>query len=75
MSKPTMPKRRWSAEEVSQWYEKNGAVTYANQDDANWVVRKPKSLSWTVNWANPKAIGFLAVLTAAVCILTALIIP
>lgn len=32
-----------------------GAFTYSNKEDANIVVKKPRSEGWTVNWANPKA--------------------
>ena len=48
-------KRKWTAEEVKQWYLLTGAVTYANPEDLNVVVRKPRSQGLTVNWANPRA--------------------
>lgn len=48
-------KRKWTAEEVSQWYRDTGALTYANPYDLNIVVKKPRSEGYTVNWANPKA--------------------
>ena len=58
-------KRKWTEEEVKQWYRDTGAFTYANRENRNVVVRKPRSLGWTVNWANPKAylmqLGILAV--------------
>ena len=58
-------KRKWTEKEVKQWYLLTGAVTYANREDGNLVVRKPRSLGLTVNWANPKAYllmgGILAV--------------
>ena len=40
----TQKKRKWTAEEVTRWYQQTGAITYANPEDANWVVRKPRSL-------------------------------
>ena len=48
-------KRKWTAEEVQQWYRDTGAITYYNTRDLNIVVRKPNGYGWTVNWANPKA--------------------
>lgn len=36
-----MDKRKWTAEEVQQWYRDTGAVTYANPEDWNIVVKKP----------------------------------
>lgn len=50
-----MRKRKWTPEEVRQWYMLTGAATYCNRDDANIVVRKPNDMGWTANWANPKA--------------------
>lgn len=48
-------KRKWTAEEVQQWYLDTGTRTYANPEDLNIVVKKPKREGLTVNWANPKA--------------------
>ena len=48
-------KRKWTAEEVQQWYLDTGARTYANPEDLNIVVKKPRREGLTVNWANPKA--------------------
>ena len=48
-------KRKWSAQEVKEWYQATGAITYCNKEDANIVIKKPRSEGWTVNWANPKA--------------------
>lgn len=66
-------KRKWAAEEVKQWYQDAGAFTYANPDDLNIVVKKPRSEGLTVNWANPKAYlllgGILAVVFAIVYLL------
>ena len=55
MAKRTSNKRKWTAEEVQQWYRDTGAFTYANPDDLNIVVKKPGREGLTVNWANPKA--------------------
>ena len=55
MAKRTSNRRKWTAEEVQQWYRDTGAFTYANPDDLNIVVKKPRREGLTVNWANPKA--------------------
>ena len=55
MAKQTSHKRKWTSEEVQQWYRDTGAFTYANPDDLNIVVKKPRREGLTVNWANPKA--------------------
>ena len=55
MAKRNSSKRKWAAEEVQQWYEDTGAFTYANPDDLNIFVKKPRREGLTVNWANPKA--------------------
>ncbi len=66
-------KRKWTKEEVKQWYQDTGAFTYANPDDLNIVVKKPRSEGLTVNWANPKAYlllgAILAVVFAVVCLM------
>lgn len=59
-------KRKWTAEEVKQWYNNTGAVTYANPDDLNIVVKKPRSEGLTVNWANPKSYILLSVILAVI---------
>lgn len=58
-------KRKWTKEEVSAWYEETKAITYANPEDANLMVRKPNSLGWTLNWANPKS--YLVIAAVFVC--------
>lgn len=58
-------RRKWTAEEVKQWYNDTGAVTYANPGDLNIIVKKPQSEGLTVNWANPKSFLLLAVILAA----------
>ncbi|WP_290571313.1 hypothetical protein [Agathobaculum sp.] len=55
MANKTSNKRKWTAEEVQQWYRDTGTFTYANPDDLNVVVKKPRREGLTVNWANPKA--------------------
>jgi len=55
MTNKTPGKRKWTEKEVRQWYQDTGAFTYANPDDWNVVVKKPRSEGWTVNWANPRA--------------------
>ena len=55
MANKTSGKRKWTAEEVRQWYRDTGAFTYANPDDLNIVVKKFGREGLTVNWANPKA--------------------
>ena len=61
-----MKKRKWSAEEVRQWYFLNNTNFYSNKEDGNIVVRKPKSLGWTVNWANPWAYAMQGAVLAVV---------
>lgn len=48
-------KRKWTTQEVKEWYQATGALTYCNKEDANIIVKKPRSEGWTVNWANPIA--------------------
>ena len=48
-------KRKWTAEEVQQWYQATKSFTYCNPNDANILVKKPNREGYTVNWANPKA--------------------
>ncbi|MBE6951615.1 MAG: hypothetical protein E7451_09810 [Ruminococcaceae bacterium] len=73
MAEKASNKRKWSAEEVQQWYRDTGAFTYANPDDLNIIVKKPRSEGVTVNWANPKAYllqgAILAVVFAIICLL------
>ena len=66
MANRTSNKRKWTAEEVQQWYQDTGAFTYANPDDLNIVVKKPRSEGLTVNWANPKAYLLLGGILAVV---------
>ncbi len=73
MTNKTPGKRKWTEEEVKQGYQDTGAFTYANPDDLNIVVKKPRSEGLTVNWANPKAYlllgAILAVVFAVVCLM------
>lgn len=55
MTKQNSNKRKWTPKEVQQWYRDTGAFTYANPDDLNIIVKKPRREGLTVNWANPKA--------------------
>ena len=59
-------KRKWTDEEVRQWYQDTGAVTYSNPEDRNLIAPGHERNKLTVNWANPKAylviVGLLAVL-------------
>lgn len=66
----TAKKRKWTPEEVRQWYAARGARSYRNPEDGNWVVRKPASLGWTVNLANPKTWYFLAGVLAAILLIS-----
>lgn len=66
MTNNTTSKRKWTAEEVMQWYRDTGAFTYANPDDLNIVVKKPRSEGYTVNWANPKAYILQGIILAVV---------
>lgn len=59
-------KRKWTTEEVKQWYQDTGAFTYANPNDLNIIVKKPHSEGLTINWANPKAYLLLGVILAIV---------
>ena len=66
MAKRNSDKRKWTAEEVQQWYRNTGAFTYANPDDLNIIVKKPRRHGFTVNWANPKAYLLQGVILAVV---------
>lgn len=66
MTNQTSKKRKWTAEEVKRWYQNNRAFTYANPDDLNIIVKKPRSEGFTVNWANPKAYLLLGAILAVV---------
>ena len=66
MTNNTTSKRKWTAEEVRQWYRDTGALTYANPYDLNIVVKKPRSEGYTVNWANLKAYILQGIILAVV---------
>lgn len=66
MDNKTSDKRKWTAEEVRQWYRDTRAFIYYNPDDSNIVVKKPKREGLTVNWANPKAYLLQGVILALV---------
>ncbi len=59
-------KHKWSESEVRQWYRNNSGVIYANSEDLNIVVKKPRSEGLTLNFANPKAYFLLGTILAAV---------
>lgn len=67
--KHSKEKKKWTAEEVKQWYIATNAFTYANPEDANIVVKKPRSEGLTVNWANPKSYLLLGAILAVVFII------
>lgn len=72
MANKALNKRKWTEEEVQQWYRDTGAFTYCNPDDLNVVVKKPRREGLTVNWANPKAYllqGVILVLVLAIVVL------
>ncbi|MBR3840891.1 MAG: hypothetical protein IKM20_07140 [Erysipelotrichales bacterium] len=48
-------KRKWTVEEVEDWYKKKGMLVYYNPSDLNMIVKKSWGNGYTVNWANPKA--------------------
>ena len=62
-------KRKWTDEEVRQWYQDTGEVIYSNPEDRNVIVPGLKGNKLTVNWANPKAYLVIAGLLAVVQIL------
>ena len=64
-------KRKWTAEEVQQWYRNAKTFIYYNPNDLNTVVKKARRKGFTVNWANPKAYLLLVTLLALVfvCVL------
>lgn len=67
--KNDVPQKKWTAEEVKQWYKDTDAFTYINPNDLNVVVKKPRSEGLTVNWANPKAYSLLGIILAIVFII------
>ncbi len=72
MVQKTSNKRKWTAEEVQQWYRDAGAVTYVNPDDLNIIVKKRSGAALTVNWANPKTYllqGIILVVYAVIYLL------
>ena len=44
-------KRKWTTQEVKEWYQATGALTYCNKEDANIIVKKPFLLSEDVTAA------------------------
>ena len=62
-------KRKWTPEEVRQWYDRHGLYVYCNPEDGNWIVRKAWGLGWTMNLANPRTWLFLAGVLAVLLLL------
>jgi Predicted membrane protein len=52
-----MSKRKWSKEEVEQYRQIHGAFLYFNKEDSNIFIPKAYGIGWTINWANPIALG------------------
>lgn len=48
-------KYKWNQEEIRQWYDANplaaGRNTDSHREDTNLIVRNPRSMDWTLNWA------------------------
>ena len=65
MAEKTHRKRKWTEEEVRQWYRDTGAVVYDNPADGNLFVKKNRNTGAAVNWGNPWAY-LLHLLPAAV---------
>ena len=68
MAEKTPRKRKWTGEEVRQWYEATGASTYHNREDRNLFVKNRSNTGADVNWGNPWAyvlVTGLAALAAA----------
>lgn len=53
MSKKSGKRRKWTKEEVCQWYRETGAVTYDNPEDRNVFVPNHRGTGSDVNWGNP----------------------
>lgn len=70
MKNPTPCKRKWTENEIRQWYREHPALTclntYANPEDSNILVKKPRGQGYTINFANPKACLLLIAFLAAV---------
>ena len=62
-------KHKWTPEEVQFWYRGRKSQNYCNPEDTNWVVRKPRSLGWTMNLANKKTWWFLAGVACAMLLI------
>lgn len=73
MANKPSDKRKWTAEEVQQWYRDTGAFTYCNPNDSNIVVKKPRREGFTVNWANPKAYLLQGIILAFVFVIVFLL--
>ncbi len=59
-------KRKWTPEEVREWYDGHTPYIYRNPEDGNWIVRKARGLGRTMNLANPRTWLFLAGVLAVI---------
>ncbi len=70
-------KRKWTPQEVQQWYcdtyRNTRAFIYRNPDDLNIIVKKPRREGLTVNWANPKAYLLQGIILALVFLIVFLL--
>lgn len=57
-------KRKWTHDEVQQYYKKEHNIVYYNKEDGNLFVQIDTDLGFkvTVNYANPKAYIILSIL-------------
>ena len=66
-------KRKWTEDEVRQWYlahpDQTGFNTYSNPEDANLIVRKPRSQGWTLNFGNPRSLVLLGSLVTVILVI------
>ena len=66
-------KKKWTAEEVQQWYCDAKILIYCNPSDSNIVVKKARRKGFAVNWANPKAYLLLGAVLALVFVIVLLL--
>lgn len=66
-------KRKWTVEEVQQWYRDTKTFIYYNPNDLNTVVKKARREGFTVNWANPKAYLLLVTILVLVFVVVFLL--
>ena len=73
MADKTSDKRKWTQQDVQQWYFDKKAFTYHNPKDLNIFVKKPRREGVTVNWANPKAYLLQGIILAFVFLIVFLL--